>query len=150
MPDNSKSAIVQGIGRVKITKFYKNNEYYTASIEKIEEPIVDSSMSHEVDSKIKNLVTNFNKLIDLAPYLSEEQASTLSTIVEPGKIADRAVSFLNIQIKDKQNVLETIDISDRINKAIKLISKEIHRIELSQKISSMFKMKLLSLNENII
>ena len=136
MPDNSKSAIVQGIGRVKITKFYKNNEYYTASIEKIEEPIVDSSMSHEVDSKIKNLVTNFNKLIDLAPYLSEEQASTLSTIVEPGKIADRAVSFLNIQIKDKQNVLETIDISDRINKAIKLISKEIHRIELSQKISS--------------
>ena len=136
MPDNSKSAIVQGIGRVKITKFYKNNEYYTASIDKIEEPIIDSSLSHEVDSKIKSLVASFNKLIDLAPYLSEEQASTLSTIVEPGKIADRAVSFLNIQIKDKQDVLETIDISKRINKAIKLISKEIHRIELSQKISS--------------
>jgi len=136
MPDNSKSAIVQGIGRVKITKFYKNNEYYTASIDKIEEPIIESSLSHEIDSKIKSLVASFNKLIDLAPYLSEEQASTLSTIVEPGKIADRAVSFLNIQIKDKQDVLETIDVSNRINKAIKLISKEIHRIELSQKISS--------------
>tara|TARA_B100000131_G_scaffold285198_1_gene294313 strand:- start:899 stop:3250 length:2352 start_codon:yes stop_codon:yes gene_type:complete len=136
MPDNSKSAIVQGIGRVKIKKFFKNDEYYTATYEKIVEPVADKENSHEIDSKIKNLVSSFNKLIDLAPYLSEEQASTLSTIVEPGKIADRAVSFLNIEIKDKQDVLETVDISKRINKAIKLISKEIHRIELSQKISS--------------
>ena len=53
-----------------------------------------------------------------------------------GKIADRAVSFLNIQINEKQEILECIDIKKRIEKVIKLISKEIQRIELGQKIQS--------------
>ena len=134
MPDNSKSAIVQGIGRVNVKEFYKNKSYHTASIEKITEPVVEKSS--KIDTKVSNLVDIFNQLIDLAPYLSEEQASTLSTIVEPGKIADRAVSFLNIQIGDKQNILETIDINKRLDSSIKLVSKEIQRIELGQKIQS--------------
>ena len=99
MPDNSKSAIVQGIGRVEIKDFFKDKSYYTASINKVTEPVISKRMS--TDSKITNLIEAFNKLINLAPYLSEEQATTLSTIVDPGKIADRAVSFLNINISDK-------------------------------------------------
>ena len=47
MPDNSKSAIVQGIGRVRIKKFFKENEYYTASIDKIIEPIVEKEVTAE-------------------------------------------------------------------------------------------------------
>ena len=77
-------------------KFFKDKSYYTASINKIAEPIVQKSS--KIDSKISNLVKIFNKLIHLAPYLSEEQATTLSTIVDSGKIADRAASFLNINI----------------------------------------------------
>ena len=134
MPDNSKSAIVQGIGRVKVLDFYKDKSYYSASIKRINEPIVEKSS--KIDLKVSNLSEIFNQLIDLAPYLSEEQATTLSTIVEPGKIADRAASFLNINISDKQNILEIIDIDKRLNETIKLISKEIQRIELGQKIQS--------------
>ena len=134
MPDNSKSAIVQGIGRVKVAEFYKDKSYYTACVKRINEPI--SEKSSDLDSKVSNLSEIFNQLIDLAPYLSEEQATTLSTIVEPGKIADRAASFLNINISDKQNILEIIDISKRLDETIKLISKEIQRIELGQKIQS--------------
>ena len=120
MPDNSKSAIVQGIGRVKVSEFYKDNSYYTASVKRINEPIAEKSS--KIDSKVSNLSEIFNQLIDLAPYLSEEQATTLSTIVEPGKIADRAASFLNINISDKQNILEITDIDKRLNETIKLIS----------------------------
>ena len=134
MPDNSKSAIVQGIGRVKVSEFYNDRSYYSASIERINEPI--SEKSSKIDSKVSSLSEIFNQLIDLAPYLSEEQATTLSTIVEPGKIADRAASFLNINIGDKQNILEILDIEKRLNETIKLISKEIQRIELGQKIQS--------------
>ncbi|MAX09669.1 MAG: endopeptidase La [Candidatus Marinimicrobia bacterium] len=134
MPDNSKSAIVQGIGRVEIKKFFKDKTYYTASIDKIAESAAKSTP--KLDSKISNLIKSFNKLIDLAPYLSEEQATTLSTIADPGKIADRAASFLNINISDKQNILETLDIDMRLEETVKLISKEIQRIELGQKIQS--------------
>ena len=134
MPDNSKSAIVQGIGRVKIQKFIKEKTYFTADVSKVSEKAVKKSV--EIDTKITNLTEIFNQLIDLAPYLSEEQATTLSSIADPGKIADRAVSFLNINIGDKQNILEIIDVSTRIDSTIKLISKEIQRIELGQKIQS--------------
>ena len=134
MPDNSKSAIVQGIGRVKILNFSKDKSYYSASVKKVPESI--SEKTSEIESKISNLSEIFNQLIDLAPYLSEEQATTLSTIVDPGKIADRAASFLNINIADKQNILEILDVEKRLDETVKLISKEIQRIELGQKIQS--------------
>ena len=75
MPDNSKSAIVQGISRVKILDYTSEEPYFTAAVESmIDEPIKDHL---EIDGLTKNLRQSFEDLMKVAPNLTEEHSGML-------------------------------------------------------------------------
>ena len=133
MPDKSRSAIVQGLDRVKVKEFLKPDPYYKGLVEKIRGVITPSA---EIEGITVNLQEIFKKLIDIAPYLSEEQFHVLSNIQNPGKLVDKAISLMNISTNEKQDILEELDIKKRLEKCTVLINREIHRIELGEKIQS--------------
>lgn len=76
MPDNSKSAIVQGVQRVKILSYIEEEPYFTAAIERIETKETNGDV--ELDALKNNLHTTFNELVKVAPNLTEEHSSALS------------------------------------------------------------------------
>ena len=80
MPDKSKSAIVKGIKRVKITEIHQENPYFTASVEDVVE---NAEITDEVKSITSNLKNLFANLIEIAPYLSDEQSNIISNISHP-------------------------------------------------------------------
>ena len=133
MPDKSKSAIVQGLERVKISSFTQDQPYYKGLIHKIPDTV-------ESDDELEAIATNlqgiFKKLIKVAPYLSEDQTTALSKIQNPSKLADKAVSLMNIATSEKQDVLDEMDIKARLEKATVVVNREIQRIELGEKIQS--------------
>ena len=133
MPDKSKSAIVQGLERVKISTFTQDQPYYKGLIHKIPDTV-------ESDDELEAIATNlqgiFKKLIKVAPYLSEDQTTALSKIQNPSKLADKAVSLMNIATSEKQDVLDEMDIKARLEKATVVVNREIQRIELGEKIQS--------------
>ncbi len=133
MPDKSRSAIVQGLDRVKVKEFLKPEPYYKGLVEKIRGVVTPSA---EIEGITVNLQEIFKKLIDIAPYLSEEQFHVLSNIQNPGKLVDKAISLMNISTNEKQDILEELDIKKRLEKCTVLINREIHRIELGEKIQS--------------
>ena len=133
MPDKSRSAIVQGLDRVIVKQYLEPEPYYKGLVEKIRGI---SSPMPEIEGVVLNLQEIFKKLIDIAPYLSEEQYHSLSSIQNPGKLADKAVSLMNISTKDKQGILEELDVKKRLDKCTVLVNREIHRIELGEKIQS--------------
>ena len=133
MPDKSRSAIVQGLDRVKVKEFLKPDPYYKGLVEKIRGVVTPSA---EIEGITVNLQEIFKKLIDIAPYLSEEQFHVLSNIQNPGKLVDKAISLMNISTNEKQDILEELDIKKRLEKCTVLINREIHRIELGEKIQS--------------
>tara|TARA_Y100000996_G_scaffold414723_1_gene406519 strand:- start:17211 stop:19547 length:2337 start_codon:yes stop_codon:yes gene_type:complete len=133
MPDGSKSAIVQGLDRVKIDSKVDNDKYLKAMISRNVEIVEYGS---ELDTMTANLHTIFRQLIDIAPYLSDEQADILTSIQNPGKLADKAISLINIPIKEKQEILASIDVKKRLEKTIVIITREIQRIQLGEKIQS--------------
>ena len=134
MPDNSKSAIVQGIDRVKILDFKEKDPYYRAVVQRISEnPSTDDV---EIDALSNNLRQVFNELIQVAPNLSEEHTGMLSNIQKPARLADRAVSLLTVSNPEKQDVLEELDIKQRVEKAISILTKEIQRIKLGEEIQT--------------
>ncbi len=133
MPDGSKSAIVQGLDRVKIDSKVDNDKYLKAMINRNVEIVEYGS---ELDTMTANLHTIFRQLIDIAPYLSDEQADILTSIQNPGKLADKAISLINIPIKEKQEILASIDVKKRLEKTIVIITREIQRIQLGEKIQS--------------
>jgi len=134
MPDNSKSAIVQGISRVKILDYIKLEPYFSAAVESMEDkPITDQL---EVDALTTNLRQAFEDLMKVAPNLTEEHSGMLKNIQKPNRLTDRAISVITISNQEKQEILEELDIKKRIEKALNLISREIQRIKLGEEIQS--------------
>ena len=133
MPDKSRSAIVQGLDRVRVKQYLDPDPYYKGLVEKVRGVVEHSA---EIEGITVNLQEIFKKLIEIAPYLSEEQYHALSNIQNPGKLADKAIALMNISTNEKQDVLEELDIKKRLEKSTVLINREIHRIELGEKIQS--------------
>ena len=134
MPDNSKSAIVQGVDRVKILKFNQGESYFMADIERIQESITTPDV--QIEALAKNLKNSFTELIKISPNLNEEHAGMLSNIDRPSRLADRATSLLSVSNSEKQQVLEELDVRKRVENAINLLQKEIQRIKLGEEIQS--------------
>ncbi len=134
MPDNSKSAIVQGIDRVKILSFKEKEPYYRAAVQRLSDDV--STEDIELDALGNNLRQVFSELIQVAPNLSEEHTGMLSNIQKPSRLADRTVSLLTVPNPEKQEVLEELNVKKRVEKAINILSKEIQRIKLGEEIQT--------------
>ena len=134
MPDNSKSAIVQGIDRVKILNFKEKEPYYKAAVQRVSDKAVSDDL--ELNALSDNLRQIFSELIQVAPNLSEEHTGMLSNIQKPARLADRAVSLLTVTNPEKQKILEELDIKKRVDESIKILSKEIQRIKLGEEIQT--------------
>ena len=91
MPDGSKSAIVQGIERARIQSYIQVQPYFKGAVMKAQE-IYKTSI--EVDAMLSNLRQLYDKLIKVAPYLTEEHASILTNIQHPGRLVDRAMHLI--------------------------------------------------------
>jgi len=133
MPDNSKSAIVKGIRRVKLGTVTSDTPYFKATIDELSETLYPFEELNKLCSTLKKL---FSNLIDIAPYLSEEQTNILINIKDPSQISDKAISVINIPTKEKQEILEKLDVKDKIKFTIKIINREIQRLELGDKIQA--------------
>ena len=134
MPDNSKSAIVQGISRVKILEYTDHEPYFTAAVESMVDETISDQL--ELDALTTNLRQAFEDLMKVAPNLTEEHSGMLKNIQKPNRLTDRAISVITISNKEKQEILEELNIKRRIEKALNLISREIQRIKLGEEIQS--------------
>ncbi len=134
MPDNSKSAIVQGISRVKILKYIQKEPYFTVAIDLLEDKPIEDHL--EIDALTNNLRQAFEDLMKVAPNLTEEHSGMLKNIQKPNRLTDRAISVITISNQEKQEILEELDIKARLEKALNLISREIQRIKLGEEIQS--------------
>ena len=133
MPDKSKSVIVKGIKRVKITKLSQDYPYFKGNVGDLTEVNQVTDDIQHITSNLKNLFAN---LIDIAPYLSDEQSNIISNIQDPSKFSDKAISLLNISTQEKQLILEELDVSKKIEKVLVIVNKEIQKIELGDKIQA--------------
>ena len=134
MPDNSKSAIVQGIARVKILDYLSKEPYFKAVASKVnDDPILDEL---EIDGISENFRKSFSDLIKVAPNLTEEHTGMLSNIKKANRLVDRAISLMTLSNQEKQEILEEVNIKSRLEKANSIINRETQRIKLGEEIQT--------------
>ncbi|MFQ6673908.1 MAG: endopeptidase La [Fidelibacterota bacterium] len=133
MPDNSKSAIIQGMERVKLLSFIQNEPYFKVAVQRVGDEDYEGI---EVEAMVANIRNVFQELIKVAPYLTEEHSGVLSNIQNAGRLADRVISLVTIPTGEKQEILEELDVKKRLEKATVLLNREIQRISLGEKIQS--------------
>jgi ATP-dependent Lon protease len=133
MPGNKLSVIIQGLARIKVRKFSHTTPYIRAEVEVFEEP---GEHPEELESKMGNLRELAQRIIDLSPTIPSEASFLVRSIDNPGVLADIVSSNLGIGVEEKQELLETFDTHERMDKVVTLLNKEIQVLELSNKIQS--------------
>lgn len=133
MPDGTQSAMVQGVARARLLDFVQTDPYMTVAVQPYPEGKVEGM---DIDAMVVNLRAQFQKAVDLAPYLTPEHTMLVMNTESPGRLADVIVWNLNIPMAEKQDILEITDIRRRLERTTFLLSKELQILELGSKIQS--------------
>ena len=117
LPDGTVKVLVEGEKRVKIVKHNESNNHMTCEIEIIE----DQNVSKDLDQFASGLVKKFERLLILSKKEFNESSNNIKNLKDPVQIANNISSNLNIQIYQKQEMLEITDIKKRLEKIHSLI-----------------------------
>ena len=134
--DGSQRVIVQGISRIKVKEYIQREPYYKVKCDTIEEDFIPGV---EVEALVMNLKNLFQRAVELAPYLTAELGTMVINIKSAAILADLIASNLNISTTEKQGILETFDVRERLTKVHLYLNKEIQVLELGNKIQSQVK-----------
>lgn len=139
LPNGTIRVLVEGIVRAEISEFLTNEEYYEVQVKELPE---QESSDPEIDALMRTVLTQFEHYINLSKKVTPETLAAVSDIDEPGRLADVICSHLSLKIKDKQEILETIDIKDRLEKLLSILNNEREVLELERKISQRVKKQM--------
>jgi ATP-dependent Lon protease len=133
MPNNSLRLLIQGTSRIRLTEFTQREPYIRAKVASLKDQGEKTTDTQALMVGVKGI---FQKVVELAPNLPAELAIMAMNIEEPGALADLIASTLNIPLADKQNLLETLDVKGRLERANFFLTKELAVLELGSKIQS--------------
>lgn len=139
LPDGTLKVLVEGIQRVKITKFCDTQSVFNVEAEPVDESV--ASMV-EAEALMRGIKTTFETYVKLNKRIPPELVMSVLGIEEAGKLADTIVPHLNIKVEDKQKLLEITDACRRLEKLMKLIEGEIDILQVEKKIRSRVKKQM--------
>ncbi|OEH91431.1 endopeptidase La [Bacillus solimangrovi] len=136
LPNGTIRVLVEGLYRGRIVEYTNEDEYFEVNIEQIEE---ESTNDVEEEALMRALLNQFEQYIKLSKKISAETFASVSDIDEPGRMADLIASHLSLKIKEKQEILETTNVQERIESLITIINNEKEVLGLEKKISKRVK-----------
>ena len=127
------SALVRGVGRVKVIKFLQKRPYFMAQVEK---QMSITEIDDELTALSNQLQKLFRKTVQMGKQVEFLNFIKLLSGVNEGEMADQIASTLNITTEEKQKILEIIDVKTRIKKVILYLSKEVKVLEIEKDVAS--------------
>ena len=139
LPDGTVKVLVEGTARAQIVRYTENPDYFEAEVERVSETV---GAKDEIEAMARSAVSQFESYVKLNKKISPEVLGTVSQIEDYSKLADTIASHLAIKIGDKQEVLETTTISDRLERVYSLMESEISVLQVEKKIRSRVKRQM--------
>jgi ATP-dependent Lon protease len=137
--DDSMRLLVQGLYRFKVESWLGFEPYYAAQISPISEEYEPDLETEALVSSVKGI---FLKMLELSPYLPSELGALVRELSDPRVLADITAGSLNISKGEKQELLETIDVKERLRQVLSKVNRELEILELGKKIQSQVKTEL--------
>lgn len=136
LPNGTIRVLVEGLQRCEIKRYVEEEEEFIVEIERLDEI---SANQAEEEALMRSLLKQFEQFLKLSRKKTQETFATVSDIEEPGRLADMIASHLPLKLKEKQLLLETVDIKERYQQLIKFISNEKKVMDLEKKIGQRVK-----------
>ena len=139
LPDGTVKVLVEGKHRSRLEKLIDKGDYYAAEHSKIDEKTADSEESAAL---MRAVIEQFDGYVKLNRKIPSETVGTVSAITDPGHLADAVAAQLSIKLEDKEQLLELIDVTERLEKVFSLMEGEIGMLQMERKIRNRVKRQM--------
>ncbi|WP_339222500.1 endopeptidase La [Paenibacillus sp. FSL W7-1332] len=139
LPNGTIRVLVEGMERAEVIEYTDQEEYYEVIARELPE---EENHDPEVSALMRTVLSQFENYINLSKKVTPETLAAVSDIDEPGRLADVITSHLSLKIKDKQEILETIDVRKRLEKLLDILNNEREVLELERKINQRVKKQM--------
>ncbi len=135
MPNQSRFVFTEGVSRVRLVRFTQTEPFMIAEVETLED--IEPAASSGIEALQRNVIAQFQQIVSESPTLSDELQTIAANIEEPSRLVDFVASSLPfLTTDDKQHMLETGSIVDRLDQLNKHLAKEIEVQQLRAKIQT--------------
>jgi ATP-dependent Lon protease len=134
-PDGSLRLVAQGVARFRLVEVVQTEPYLKARIAPLEEAAPGDDV--ELEALLRSVTSLFRKVVSLSPTLPDELVSVIENVDAPGTLGDLiAASLPSLPLPLKQELLETVNVKERLTKLAAALGKEAEVLELGSKIQS--------------
>ncbi len=139
LPDGTVKVLVEGKSRVTITEFVENPSFFEARAERLVEVEGDKAA---VDALLRAVAEEFERYAKIRKNIPEEALGAVSETRDPARLADLVAGHLGIDVAQKQAILETLDVSERLEKVYGHMQGEMSVLQVEKKIKSRVKTQM--------
>ena len=139
LPDGTIKVLVEGVERAKITHFVDGAPFFKANVEVI--PSVGLP-EREGEVLVRSVLGQFDQYVKLNNKVPPEILSSLSTIDEPGRLADTIAAHMSLKIEERQEVLEFLDVRERLERLMSMMESEIDLLQVEKRIRGRVKRQM--------
>ncbi len=139
LPDGTVKVLVEGGQRARISRFADNEAFFQAYAETVGE---DAGAEQETEALARTVVSQFEQYIKLNKKIPPEVLVSINQIEEPGKLADTVAAHLTLKIPEKQELLETGAVFERLEKVFGYMEGEIGVLQVEKRIRNRVKRQM--------
>lgn len=133
IPDGSMRLIVQGIAKIRLVEILETEPQIRARIEVIPEEEVQSDT---VEALMRQILAQFQKMVELVPYLPDELQVTAMNMEGPIQLVYLLATILRMKLPERQAILEEPDVEQKLRRMLNILNRELQILELGSKIQS--------------
>ncbi len=131
VPDGTVRVMLEGIRRVRLKKFLQTEPYFLVSVEPVATP---SAKGVQIEALIRSVSAQFEKLVNDGKNIPPEALINVLNADDPSRLADSIMPYLNLRVEQKQQILETLPVRQRLEKLGALLEKEYEILEIQKNI----------------
>jgi ATP-dependent Lon protease len=140
LPDGTVKVLVEGGHRARIQRFAENDAFFQAYAEGLGDS--GGGSQQETEALARTVVSQFEQYIKLNKKIPPEVLVSINQIEDPGKLADTVASHLTLKIPEKQELLETVPVSERLEKVFGYMEGEIGVLQVEKRIRNRVKRQM--------
>ena len=133
VPDGTLRILVQGLDRIRLDAIEQTEPYLIGRFTALPDVGVED---REAEALARSVESLFGRIISAAPYLPEELMLAAANAETPSSLANLIASTIRLKTEEKQDLLETVDVEERLRKLTAILSRELEVIELGTKLQS--------------
>ncbi|MCF8563531.1 endopeptidase La [Alicyclobacillus tolerans] len=133
LPNGTIRVLVEGLERAEIEEYVRTDEWFEVRVRRFPDN-EELEVSTELQAMMRSVLQQFEQYVKLSKKVDQETYTSVLDIEHPGRLADMVASHLPLKIKDKQDILEALEVRERLEKVLQVLSDEREVLELERKI----------------